>query len=801
MHVMVMQIVLTNSTGGSNFFDFGFDGDLDVLSASATQVVVFNPSTEAETTITGTGFTFSPLGMVTGGTVTGWTTRNDSGQAVATVTGLNWSALAYQSAVIAVSNDDRAPLDALLSLQPINLDASAYGEPANGLNATFVTSNITFLGSQYGEEIEGGAGNDTIDAGGATLGDRGDTILSSTGADSYVFSNITTADSYLDLVYSYHNAGITAAINGVTNTGRITASGLAHTLVDVTNPLNDEGGGFSLFGTALADSFNITLAPLQWIALYGGRGVDRYTLALTDTGMRIDFSGNWDDWRGATQGAVVNLATGAVANDGYGNAETITLSGTGTLEIFGTLHADQLTGSTRNDSFAGLGGADTIDGGAGFDRVRYDRREIDSGVVVDLGAGTASGTWEGTAFLHRLIAVEHVRGSLLDDTLRGGGAAERLQARDGNDLMEGGLGNDTLQGEAGNDTAHGGGGFDEARIDADLADTTLSFEIRDGFAWLEIGAFGETDLIRSDVEQIVFFDQNIGFGELAGIAEGGPIAGNDGGNNLPGTAANDILLGRAGGDWITPGTGNDLVDGGDGVDMVSYVDALSRLVADLGAGTAVVGTTLDILLSIENITGTIYGDLITGSAGANRIRALGDYDWMVGSGGGDIFEGGTGRDTVAYSSATAGVIASLTTDRGTAGQANGDSYVDVENLTGSSYVDRLMGDGDRNILRGLAGDDFLFGLAGADTIDGGANNDSIDGGADNDRITGGRGNDTILGGTGWDTAIYSGARVQYTVTDLGSGRFSVLHLGGGADGLDVLSGIEVLQFSSGQLFL
>jgi len=234
--------------------------------------------------------------------------------------------------------------------------------------------------------------------------------------------------------------------------------------------------------------------------------------------------------------------------------------------------------------------------------------------------------------------------------------------------------------------------------------------------------------------------------------------------------------------------------------MVSFFDAAQRAVINLAAGTAVIGAVTDTLIRFENITGTIFGDMIAGDAGANRIRALGDYDWLVGSGGGDTFEGGTGRDTVAYSNAAAGITAGLLTDTGTAGQANGDRYVDIENLTGSSFADRLTGDNDRNILRGLGGDDFIFGLGGNDSIDGGSGADRIEGGLGNDRMTGGRGNDIVDGGLGWDTAIFSGARSQYTVATLTGGTTTVLH-NGGIDGIDYLTRVEVLQFSDGPLFL
>ena len=115
--------------------------------------------------------------------------------------------------------------------------------------------------------------------------------------------------------------------------------------------------------------------------------------------------------------------------------------------------------------------------------------------------------------------------------------------------------------------------------------------------------------------------------------------------------------------------------------------------------------------------------------------------------------------------------------------------------------DRLSGDNDRNILRGLAGDDFIFGLDGNDTIDGGAGRDTIDGGRGNDRITGGRGNDAMDGGLGWDTAIYSGKKADYTITHNADNSITVLNLAGGADGVDVLLNVEALQFSDGRLYL
>jgi serralysin len=56
----------------------------------------------------------------------------------------------------------------------------------------------------------------------------------------------------------------------------------------------------------------------------------------------------------------------------------------------------------------------------------------------------------------------------------------------------------------------------------------------------------------------------------------------------------------------------------------------------------------------------------------------------------------------------------------------------IENATGGSARDLLIGNDAGNVLKGLAGDDVLRGLAGNDTLVGGAGNDVLTGGAGND---------------------------------------------------------------------
>ncbi|UWU17039.1 GDSL-type esterase/lipase family protein (plasmid) [Rhizobium sullae] len=61
-----------------------------------------------------------------------------------------------------------------------------------------------------------------------------------------------------------------------------------------------------------------------------------------------------------------------------------------------------------------------------------------------------------------------------------------------------------------------------------------------------------------------------------------------------------------------------------------------------------------------------------------------------------------------------------------------DSFISIENLTGSSFVDQLSGDGGANTLDGLGGDDLLQGRGGGDVLIGGTGADTLIGGAGDD---------------------------------------------------------------------
>ncbi|MDQ1924058.1 Ig-like domain-containing protein [Massilia pseudoviolaceinigra] len=98
-------------------------------------------------------------------------------------------------------------------------------------------------------------------------------------------------------------------------------------------------------------------------------------------------------------------------------------------------------------------------------------------------------------------------------------------------------------------------------------------------------------------------------------------------------------------------------------------------------------------------------------------------------------------------------------------------------------------------LNWLYGGDGLRGTLGINStggryITGTSFADTMSGSSGNDRFEGDGGDDALNGGNGTDTAVFRGNYASYTVTDLGGGSVRVT----GADGMDTLTSIEMLQF-------
>ena len=134
-------------------------------------------------------------------------------------------------------------------------------------------------------------------------------------------------------------------------------------------------------------------------------------------------------------------------------------------------------------------------------------------------------------------------------------------------------------------------------------------------------------------------------------------------------------------------------------------------------------------------TATSGDDQVVGTANDDILCGLRGNDTFRGLGGDDLIFGGPGNDTVSYAGATATRVdlgsegLGLVGAKPLAGVGQGvDAFTGIENATGGSQADVLLGNGGRNVLRGGAGKDLLKGLAGSDRLIGGSGHDALYGG-------------------------------------------------------------------------
>jgi Ca2+-binding RTX toxin-like protein len=114
-------------------------------------------------------------------------------------------------------------------------------------------------------------------------------------------------------------------------------------------------------------------------------------------------------------------------------------------------------------------------------------------------------------------------------------------------------------------------------------------------------------------------------------------------------------------------------------------------------------------------------------------------------------DGGNNIDWAGYQNATSGVQMDMVLQSKKTGEAAGDFLVQVENLAGSIFNDRLLGTEGDNYLFGNYGDDMLWARGGNDRLDGFEGNDILYGVGGGDTLFGRTGNDLLSGGTGNDT--------------------------------------------------
>ncbi len=391
------------------------------------------------------------------------------------------------------------------------------------------------------------------------------------------------------------------------------------------------------------------------------------------------------------------------------------------------------------------------------------------------GNDTLTGTDASNDFIYGGTGNDSLDGLGADDFVFGQDGNDTLVAR-GNDHLFGGRGDDNLTSTGARDFLSGGAGNDIYVVN-DLLDMVREY------------ARGGTDTVRTSLTSyslanIANVEHLTALGSVAFTGTGNTLA-----NLIIGAIGADTLSGGEGNDTLIGNAGADRLNGDAGIDFASYQNAIAGVRADLATPATNTGEASgDIYALIEGLIGSGLNDTLLGTSGANTLIGGVGNDLLEGRGGADSFDGGSGVDTVSYASATTSVTANLTSSASNTGQAAGNTYNLVENLTGSNFADSLTGTSTANILNGGGGNDTLIGLDGSDILFGGAGNDTLSGDAGADTLRGGAGADSLVGGSGSDFASYFDAAIAVNA-DLIVGR-SVLV--GDALG-DLYSGIENLE--------
>lgn len=681
--------------------------------------------------------------------------------------------------------------------------------------------------------IRGGAGNDNINAGGGNDkldGGLGSDVLDGgTGTDTATYENASSGV----------NASLTTALAGFSATGEaagdtyvsienLTGSAFDDLLIGNSgnNVIRGGAGNDILLGLAGADSLiggaGNNTASYQYAPLVGGDGVvASLTAPLSNTGHAA----------GDSYTDIQNLL-GSAHND----------------TLIGDANANILNGAAGNDVLEGMAGGDTLIGGGGSNTASYEHAAAGvSASLVNIGISN-SGDAAGDTYsdIHNLL------GSAFNDILIGDSAANTINGGDGNDILQGMGGADALFGGNGNDTASyanastavsaslttGLVGFNsggDAQNDSynsienltgsDYSDTLIgnavANTINGGSGDDILEGMGGADVLIGGSGLNTASYQNAGAGVLASLSNAAVNLGDAEGDtysdihNLLGSAYNDNLIGNSGTNVLTGGAGNDTLEGmgggdiligGDGFDTASYEHAAIGVAASLStvAGFTSLGDAQgDSFISIENFSGSNYNDSFIGDANANVLSGAGGNDILEGMGGADTLIGGSGNNTASYANAAVAVIASLTAPAGNTGDAAGDVYIDIQNLTGSAFADSLSGDANSNILSGGVGDDVLEGFGNADFLVGGDGTDTATYANSTSYVmaslTSNLSGFSSAGDAAGDTysSIENLTGSNYADTLIGDHLDNVINGGAGDDSLEGMAGADTLNGGGG----
>ncbi|MEF8756321.1 MAG: hypothetical protein V5B60_20685 [Accumulibacter sp.] len=572
--------------------------------------------------------------------------------------------------------------------------------------------------------LDGGGGSDTVSYLNAVSGSGVSLSLAVTGAQVTGGSGSDTLVGIENLIGSVYVDTLT----GDGNANRLEGlSGNDSLDGGAGNDTLDGGAGNDrLWGGTGADS------------LLGGDGSDFYY--VDHTGDSVSES-NADSTTGGTDQVFSSLAAYILG----AHIENGRILASGVASLTGNDLDNRLYGGTGNNLLDGAGGNDTASYLYG----------VSSGVSVSLALAGAQAT--GGSGSDTLVGIENLSGSIHADTLTGDGNANRLEGANGNDTLAGGAGDDTLDGGLGADSLIGGDGSDLYHVDQ-VGDSVTETNANP--------ATGGTDQVFSTLAAFT----------LTTHVENGRIL-SSGAASLTGNGLNNLL---------EAGTGNNLLDGAGGNDTVSYLYAVSgsgvSVSLAIAGAQATGGSSSDTLAGIENLSGSIYDDTLTGDANANRLSGAQGNDFLNGGAGNDTLDGGTGNDRLWGGTGADSLVGGDGSDFYYLDDA-GDSVTESNANPATGGTDQVLSYLASTTLGAHVENGRIL-ATGAANLSGNTLDNLLDAGTGNNLLDGAGGSDTV----------------SYLYAVSGSGVSVSLALSGaqatGGSGSDTLAGIENLSGST-----
>jgi Ca2+-binding RTX toxin-like protein len=259
---------------------------------------------------------------------------------------------------------------------------------------------------------------------------------------------------------------------------------------------------------------------------------------------------------------------------------------------------------------------------------------------------------------------------------------------------------------------------------------------------------------------------------------------------------NFTILTGSGADTITTGAGDDIINTGEGASTVTAGAGANRITGGSGADTVTAldgGNFIDGGDGDNTLTSGGGNDVITGGLGVDIIVAGGGDDLITVRGGADTADSGIGNDRliVDYSSSITAVNGGVT--GGTLASGYDGTFADVAGTSSVAFHNT-----ENFTITTGSGNDVIATGDGNDVLDGGAGSDQLNGGGGSDTLLIGLGSDALDGGGGTDAVMFSSARTNYQVNDLGGGVIQTIDLRAGSpDGTDTLVNMEGFVFTDG----